>query len=192
MKNEELCQRRRGRGKGRKKKIPPVIKQCSMCFVVKDMSSFYKKQSKCISCLKIIREENKEKTSLRMKEYHVKNRERKKEYERNKYKSDINNKLSLLLRGRIRHAMKGGQKPASAVKDMGCTVQELRVHLESQFKDGMTWENHGVFGWHIDHKKPLAMFNLANRESFLQACHYTNLQPLWWVDNVKKGSRYID
>ena len=105
MKNEELCQRRRGRGKGRKKKIPPVIKQCSMCFVVKDMSSFYKKQSKCISCLKIIREENKEKTSLRMKEYHVKNRERKKEYDRiknltkksqinshkrNKYKSDIN------------------------------------------------------------------------------------------------------
>lgn len=203
MENENICHK-----KGlRKKKPAPLSKECPRCFLVKSICLFYKKSSKCIACSKLIYRERKHEISAKMKEYHIKNRERKKEYDRiknltkrsqinlrkrNKYKLDINNKLSLLLRGRVRHAVKGGQRVGSPVKDMGCTVQELKNYIELQFKDGMTWENHGVFGWHIDHKKPLAMFDLSNRESFLQACHYTNLQPMWWIDNTKKGSRYID
>lgn len=53
----------------------------------------------------------------------------------------------------------------------------------------MTWENRGMFGWHIDHIIPLSLFNLTDRNDFLNACHYTNLQPLWSLDNLKKGDR---
>ena len=78
-------------------------------------------------------------------------------------------------------------RPGSAVSDLGCTVSELRSYLEAQFLPGMSWENMGK--WHIDHIKPLAGFDLTNRECFLEACHYTNLQPLWAVDNIRKGAR---
>ena len=68
-------------------------------------------------------------------------------------------------------------------------VAELRDYLESKFQPGMTWDNWTTNGWHIDHIKPLASFDLTDREQFLRACHYTNLQPLWAIDNLKKGSK---
>jgi len=55
----------------------------------------------------------------------------------------------------------------------------------------MTWSNYGFNGWHIDHIRPLAAFDLANRSEFLKACHFTNLQPLWAADNFKKGSKIM-
>ena len=86
-------------------------------------------------------------------------------------------------------ALKGAVKAGSSVQDLGCTVEELKAHIESQFKDGMTWSNHGVDGWHIDHIVPLASFDLTNRDQFLKAVNYTNLQPLWAFDNLSKGAR---
>jgi len=71
-------------------------------------------------------------------------------------------------------------------------VPELMAYLEALFTPGMTWDNRGLYGWHIDHIKPLASFDLTDREQFLQACHYTNLQPLWWQDNLKKGSSHVE
>jgi hypothetical protein len=53
----------------------------------------------------------------------------------------------------------------------------------------MTWDNYGQFGWHIDHIKPLSVFDLTDREQFLEACRYTNLQPMWWKENLSKGSK---
>jgi len=88
-------------------------------------------------------------------------------------------------------AIKAGQKAGSAVNDLGCSIAELKQHLESKFKDGMTWQNWTIDGWHIDHIKPLARFDLTNREQFLEACHYTNLQPLWAMDNYKKGDKIL-
>lgn len=96
-------------------------------------------------------------------------------------------KISHLLRVRIRKALQHGYKAGSAVRDLGCTVAECTEYLESLFQPGMTWENHGE--WEIDHVCPLASFDLSNREQFLQACHYTNLQPLWRSDNNAKGAR---
>jgi hypothetical protein len=53
----------------------------------------------------------------------------------------------------------------------------------------MTWENYGRKGWHIDHKKPISCFDLNDQEQLKEACHYTNLQPMWAIENIKKGGR---
>lgn len=109
-----------------------------------------------------------------------------KHYFKNQYKNNVQFKLSVLLRSRLREAIKNNQKVGSAVNDLGCSIYELKQHLESKFQEGMTWNNHGVHGWHIDHIIPLSLFDLENREQFLKACHYTNLQPLWSTDNLTK------
>ena len=78
-------------------------------------------------------------------------------------------------------------------QELGCTFDELVVHLESQFysdpKTGevMTWDNHTMDGWHVDHIKPLHEFDLYDDEQFKKAAHYTNLQPLWWWQNLEKN-----
>lgn len=106
-----------------------------------------------------------------------------------KYGNDMNYTLALSLRNRLRMALKQNTKVGSTVRDLGCSIPELRVHLERQFQKGMTWDNWGLYGWHIDHKKPLASFDLRDRSQFLMAVNYTNLQPLWAIDNLRKGNR---
>jgi hypothetical protein len=96
--------------------------------------------------------------------------------------------LATLLRSRLINALKGKRSAKAALLYLGCTLEDLRQHLESLFKPGMTWENHG--SWHIDHIRPLASFDLTKEENLYKACHYTNLQPLWAKENLKKGSKY--
>jgi site-specific DNA-cytosine methylase len=96
-------------------------------------------------------------------------------------------RLSVTLRARMRSAIKTGQKSGSAVRDLGCSTKDLVQHIESLWLPGMSWDNYGFYGWHIDHIKPLASFDLSDRNQFLEAAHYSNLQPLWAVDNLKKG-----
>lgn len=98
-------------------------------------------------------------------------------------------KLKSLLRTRLSTAIKQGNKGGSAVRDLGCTIGDLKKHLESQFKQGMTWNNYGLKGWHIDHIYPLSKFDLTKKENIIKACHYTNLQPLWAIENIKKGNK---
>lgn len=88
-------------------------------------------------------------------------------------------------------ALKGKRRPGSGVRDLGCTLDELRIHLENHFATGMDWSNwgNGVGKWNIDHVVPLASVDLADREQFLRVCHYSNLRPLWWIENLHKGSR---
>lgn len=92
-----------------------------------------------------------------------------------------------ILRSRFRLALKNNQKTGSAVKDLGCSITELKQYLEAQFQSGMTWDNHGE--WHIDHIIPLASFNLMDKQQILKACHYTNLRPLWANENFKRNQR---
>lgn len=80
-------------------------------------------------------------------------------------------------------------KSGSPVRDLGCSLEELKTHLEQQFQLGMTWENWSRTGWHIDHIQPLSSFDLTDREQFLKAAHYTNLQPLWAKDNLVKHNK---
>ena len=101
------------------------------------------------------------------------------------FSTNINGYLASKCRTRLWNALDGNTKIGSAVADLGCTIDELRVHLESQFQHGMSWDNRGE--WHIDHKKALANFDLTDREELLKAVHYTNLQPLRAVDNIRKS-----
>lgn len=75
---------------------------------------------------------------------------------------------------------------------IGCNPEELRAYIESQWSPGMTWDNHCHSGWHIDHKRPLASFDLTDPEQQARAFHYTNLQPLWKSDNLKKGAKHAE
>jgi hypothetical protein len=93
------------------------------------------------------------------------------------------------LRNRLNQALKKGFKNGSAVQDLGCSIDFFRVYLESKFQVGMTWDNYGREGWHIDHVVALANFNLDDKQQFLKAVHYTNLQPLWAKANLMKGTR---
>lgn len=122
-------------------------------------------------------------------EYRQKQIDNATEYAAKRLKVDLNFRLSYNLRSRLYRAIKNTWKVGSAVDDLGCTIEELKKHLESKFKPGMTWENHSKDGWHIDHIKPLASFNLSNPDQFKEACNYTNLQPLWAEDNLKKGDK---
>lgn len=98
--------------------------------------------------------------------------------------------ITTRLRTRLYQALKKNQRAGSAVRDLGCTIPELRIHLENQFRDEMNWENYGSY-WEIDHIRPLSSFNLSDREEFLQAVHYTNLQPLTVEENRSKGARNV-
>jgi hypothetical protein len=72
---------------------------------------------------------------------------------------------------------------------VGCSPQELKEHIEKQFKIGMDWENHGKYGWHIDHIIPLS--SAKNEYELKRLCHYKNLQPLWFKDNLSKGAKIL-
>lgn len=91
------------------------------------------------------------------------------------------------LRNRTLKAISGEIKLGLTKRWLGCSPAELISHLEGQFQPGMSWENRGE--WHIDHIRPLASFDLSDPEQRLEACHYTNLQPLWAADNIAKGAR---
>ncbi len=103
--------------------------------------------------------------------------------------SDIVFRLRKQLRSRVYCAIKGNFKSGSAVRDLGCSIEYLKAYLEGQFEPGMSWDNWGRHGWHIDHIHPLASFDLTDPEQFKQAVHYTNLQPLWAKDNLEKGTK---
>ena len=136
---------------------------------------------------KIYRKENKEKVA----DYYKTNKDKIRVHLNNKLKTDIQFKLSHNLRARLHSAIKGNYKVGSAVKDLGCTVEELKQYLESKFQSGMSWDNWSSDGWHIDHIKPLASFDLMDRQQLLEACHYTNLQPLWANENLTKSDKII-
>lgn len=110
-------------------------------------------------------------------------------YQCNRLRIDPQYKLASNLRTRVASAIRKFQKgkKGSAVRDLGCSMDELIPHLEALFQENMTWENYGK--WHVDHILPLFHFDLTDREQFLKACHYTNLQPLWARDNLKKGNK---
>ncbi len=111
------------------------------------------------------------------------------ERQRRGLSASLNYKLSQALRSRLYRALGdySNEGKISAVRHLGCTIPELILHLESLFVGGMCWDNYGK--WHIDHIIPFAYYDLTADENVRKVCHYSNLQPLWTGDNLRKGSR---
>jgi hypothetical protein len=102
-------------------------------------------------------------------------------------KADPALKIVKYTRSRTLLALKGGfYKSNRTLKLLGCSPKFLKEYLESKFTRGMNWSNHGRFGWHIDHIKPCASFDLSKPAEQAKCFHYSNLQPLWWQDNLQK------
>lgn len=104
--------------------------------------------------------------------------------------TDYNFRILCSLRSRICKILKGKIKNETTKEFIGCSIEELRIHIERQFTKGMTWKNYGIRGWHIDHIKPCCSFDLTDPAQQKICFHYTNLQPLWAIDNLKKGKKY--
>lgn len=136
--------------------------------------------------------ENKEYSLNERKKYAINNKEkiknRTKKYMINKYHSDINTKIKMNISRRIRTLLFKNNK--RTIDFLGCSIDELKIHLEKQFEDGMNWDNYGLYGWHIDHIRPCCSFDLTNPIHLKECFHYSNLQPLWAKENLSKGGRY--
>jgi hypothetical protein len=132
----------------------------------------------------------------RARQWRLANRERDNEwrraYQQRKWREDNQWMLARALRSRLWWALKRSSKTkkASALGLVGCSVYELMQHLEAQFVPGMSWGNYGE--WHIDHIRPCASFDLADLAEQKACFHYTNLQPLWAVDNLSKHAKWIN
>lgn len=158
-----------------------------------DRSKYYKAYrerypEKVKAIQKKAREMNKERNNALVRAWREKNKNKRNE----QYNKKMNEpgsicKIAHILRARVLHAIKNNRikihKKVNTVELIGCTVEEVREHIESQFTEGMSWDNYGLYGWHIDHIKPISTFNLADPEQQKQCFHYTNLRPLWASDN---------
>lgn len=183
-------------------------KYCYGCNLILDKSCFGKLKiakdglnTTCNSCRSKVVNEYYKKNSVEMnekkKEYNKKNKrkilDRQMRYNKERKKVDPFYKLSITLRNRIRNFIKckGISKTISkkTIEIIGCSSTELKEHIEKQFVDGMSWENHGPTGWHLDHIIPL--ISAKTEEEMISLNHYTNLQPLWASDNLKKGKKVI-
>lgn len=148
-------------------------------------------RNKELEATKRYKHKNREKILNKKKEWRLAN----KHYDRDRCYNDICFKIKKRLRTRINQAIKNNSKKGSAIKDLGCSIQEFKNYLESMFEPWMTWDNHGAYDstrdtWHIDHIIPLNMFDMTDRKQFLKACHYTNMRPLLAIKNLQKGSKF--
>jgi hypothetical protein len=195
------------------------MKTCSKCEVERLLTDFSKDCSKkdglrtiCKVCSKEKYQKNREyeirrskeyqknnraevlrKKLIHAKKYFLKNQEKIKKYQKNyksnRRKNDILFKLSHGLRSRLYGFLKKKQisKQNTTFEVVGCSPQELKIYLEQKFINNMSWENQGK--WHIDHIIPLS--SAKTEEELYKLCHFTNLQPMWATDNIKKGSKII-
>lgn len=185
------------------------MKQCRKCKKVKEFNDFSKHgktkdgfQSYCKECANTASkkwgDDNPERLKVKYQRYEERHKEERKaarkrnrpsrrQYERKLRETNINYRLGINLRTRLTKAIKRNQKSGSAVRDLGCSIEDFKLWLEQQFQPGMTWENYG--DWHVDHIVPLFSFNLADRSQFKSACHWFNLRPLWAEDNLKRDKK---
>lgn len=183
-------------------------KYCYKCNRILDKSCFGKLRitkdglnTKCLECSRVtVRkyyENNSERIYETKKEYIKENMrmilDRQNRWVKNKRKTDEGFRILCNLRNRVRSylKMKGKSKKISkrTAEMIGCSREELKEHIEKKFTEGMNWSNYGKKGWHVDHIIPLA--SAKNVEEMIKLNHYTNLQPLWAIDNIKKGKKII-
>jgi hypothetical protein len=184
------------------------MKYCYDCLRVLDKSSFGKLRissdglnTTCKECRSAVTRgyysKNVESITNQKIEYYTNNKEkilvRQVKYVKRRSNEDAMFRLTINVRHRLKSYLKSiGVSPnlsKSTAEMIGCTPQELRDHIESKFVDDMSWDNYGYRGWHIDHIVPLS--SAKTKEDVIRLNHHMNLQPMWGVDNMRKGSRTI-
>ena len=186
-------------------------KLCSRCKLNKGITEFSKDKARFdgyyVYCKECRRQDYQSKSNLKKeksKKYYHDNKEKNYEkilernrlwrknnptYTTDRKKIDPSFKLIKNVRRRLNRFISFNYftKRSTTIHLIGCSPQELKSFLEKKFTDNMSWENYGE--WHIDHIIPLS--SAKSEEELYKLCHYTNLQPLWAEDNMKKGSKKL-
>jgi hypothetical protein len=173
---------------------PP--KTCSKCTKEQPADQFRYHSMTCLTCEKGRlygwRTKNPEKFKAICKTYREKDdyRDKQNKYTRNRYATDMNYKLEKLYRARVRLFIKGGVKHGKAKYEemLGCSWDTLREWLQSNFVEGMTWENYGS-EWHVDHTLPCAIFDFTNEENVKTCFNWSNLAPMFGSENISKSDK---
>jgi|14BtaG_2_1085337.scaffolds.fasta_scaffold49201_3 hypothetical protein len=190
-------------------------KHCKRCDTTKTVDQFYKDKSskdglqfKCKACVKAYSEANSEEIAIYKKAHYAANREavrakhkayyqenkevlkeRSAEYKRNRLADDPTFRRVGNIRSNLRGILRGTGSHQPTLDLLGCTGPEWRVHLESLWTEGMSWDLYGKGDgkWEIDHVLPVSSFDQSDLEQRKICWHFSNTQPLWHVDNVRKG-----
>jgi hypothetical protein len=145
-------------------------------------------KEKHIQSQKKYRENNYDKIS----EYNKKNKESSLKRSNIHYHKNKSNEIYILKR-RIRDSLRRCLKYTNTIKNkksedvLGCSIEFFKEYIESKFVDGMTWNNNSFYGWHLDHIIPLSI--AETEEDVIRLNHYTNFQPLWCLDNLRKSNK---
>jgi len=175
-------------------------------------------KSECKDCSKKRKTEYKKKFPEKIKQQDKqtkdKFRDRNKEIERNRYKNNTEQckarnkkwrkdnpeylreyysqpqfRIAKNLRNRVRRALRGIIKSENTLSLIGMHIPEFMEYLSSRFQEGMSWENYGQ--WHIDHIRPCKSFDMSNESQQRECFHWSNMQPLWAIDNIIKSDNII-
>lgn len=180
-------------------------KECRKCLTWKPLTSFGpdikrwdKVETRCRACLSAkslaYHYRNFEKIKERKKDPTRQNKARvyRRKWRKARWENDDLWRMGRKLRTKIWKIINnaGGKKAFKTVELLGCSVVELRVHLESLFSSGMSWDNYGQPGWEIDHIRPVSSFDLTDKEQQKKCFHFSNLQPLWGIDNNHKHKKW--
>ena len=176
---------------------------CKICILEISKKRYKKNRKQILKRDKIYRNNNKEKRKIYNRKHYQENKDNYKDYQnnnkihirvyntqykRNKRKDNIQLRLTDSLRTRIHNSINRAVKSLNTMFLIGCEIDYLMFHLQSQFTKGMSWDNYG--DWHVDHIKPCAKFDLSKPAKQRLCFNYTNLQPLWAIDNLRKGNKY--
>jgi hypothetical protein len=182
--------------------------KCKSCVALYHRQHFQKNKSEILSKRKDYmveyRGSNKDKISEYNQKYYEQNkkqilkhksskvyRKHSREYEKNKRQNNILYRITGSLRSRLNQAIRNNKKHGTTKELIGCSIEFLKEYLSRLFQKGMSWENYGKNGWHIDHIKPCSSFDLTKPEQQKICFHYTNLQPLWAKDNIVKSNKLL-
>lgn len=172
-----------------------VKSQCKVCENLCSKGYRKKNKNKVRASKKIYRKANKEKVSIYMENWRKNNKKRVRAcfniWRNQRRKTDSKFKLNDSISKAIRKSLKDGKNGHHWEDIVGYTLQDLMKHLERQLADGMSWSNYGFYGWHIDHKVPISVFNFTKsiHRDFKRCWALSNLQPLWATENKEKTNK---
>lgn len=161
--------------------------------------SAYTKQNKLAACDRVKRYQKKypERVRERARKYRERNPEKvrisKRLAQRRLMAKSLQARLKHNLRTRLGAALKANTKSGQTLKMLGCSIEDFKIYIESLWSSGMNWGNYGLGEnkWQIDHIMPCAVFDLEKPEHQRRCFHFSNMQPMWQVENYKKGAKIV-